>query len=123
MNEHYIKKGYQNMLVKDLKKILNDLPDDMPIVIPVINEYDANYIYGFRYVRTAGELISDGERDREVLCLNAAADGQDIADQVHLSGTDVSVNKILFGISKHDKKENNAAMGSREKNILLYERG
>lgn len=108
MNEHYIKNGYRNMLVKDLKKILNDLPDDMPIVIPVINEYDVNYIYGFRYVRTAGELISDGERDREVLCLNAAADGQDIADQVHFSGTDVSVNKILFGISKYDKKENNA---------------
>lgn len=62
MNEHYIKNGYQNMLVKDLKKILNDLPDDMPIVIPV-------------------------------------------------SGVDVSVNKILFGISKHDKKENNAARG------------
>lgn len=38
MNEHHIKNGYQNMLVKDLKKILNDLPDDMPIVIPVINE-------------------------------------------------------------------------------------
>lgn len=84
MNEHYIKNGYQNMLVKDLKKILNDLPDDMPIVIPVINEYDANYIYGFRYVRTA---------------------------QVRFSGVDVSVNKILFGISKHDKKENNAARG------------
>lgn len=26
MNEHHIKNGYQNMLVKDLKKILNDLP-------------------------------------------------------------------------------------------------
>ena len=108
MNKRLIKNGYQNMLAKDLKKILNDLPDDMPIVIPVIDGCDVNHIYGFRYVRTAGELISDGERDREVLCLNAAADGQDIADQVHFSGTDVSVNKILFGISKYDKKENNA---------------
>ena len=106
MNKHLIKNGYKNMLVKDLKKILNDLPDDMPIVIPVIDGRDVNYIYGFRYVRTAGELISDGERDREVLCLNGAADGQDIADQVHFSGRDVSVDKILFGISKYDKKEN-----------------
>lgn len=112
MNEHHIKNGYQNMLVKDLKKILNDLPDDMPIVIPVIDECDVNHIYGFRYARTAGELISDGARDREVLCLNSAADGQDIADQVHFSGTDVSVNKILFGISKNDKKENNTASGN-----------
>ena len=86
-------------------------PDDMPIVIPVIDGCDVNHIYGFRYVRTAGELISAGERDREVLCLNASADGQDIADQVHFSGKDVSVNKILFGISKHDKKENNVASG------------
>lgn len=108
MNEHYIKNGYRNMLVKDLKKILNDLPDDMPIVIPFIDECDVNHIYGFCYVRTAGELISNCERDREVLCLNSAADGQDIADQVHFSGKDVSVNKILFGISKYDKKENNA---------------
>lgn len=108
MNENHIKNGYQNMLVKDLKKILSDLPDDMPIVIPVIDGYNVNHIYGFRYVRTAGELISDSERDREVLCLNTAADGQDIADQVHFSGKDIIVNKIFFGISKHDKKENNA---------------
>ena len=38
---------YQNMYVKDLKKILNELPDDMPIIIPVIDEDDANHIYGF----------------------------------------------------------------------------
>ena len=56
MNECDIKNEYQNMHVKDLKKILNELPDDMPIIIPVIDEDDANYIYGFRYVRTAGRL-------------------------------------------------------------------
>ena len=107
MNERNIKSEYQNMLVKDLKKILNELPDDMPIVIPVIDEDDANHIYGFRYVRTAGELICEYEREPEVLCLNAAADGQNIADQIRLSGRgrDVSVKKILFGKSKH-KKEN-----------------
>lgn len=106
MNERNIKSEYQNMLVKDLKKILNELPDDMPIIIPVINEDDANHIYGFRYVRTAGELICEYEREPEVLCLNAATDGQDIADQIHFSGRDVSVKKILFGISKYDKKDN-----------------
>lgn len=90
-NEHI------NMRVKDLKHILEQLPDDMAVIIPVIDEEDANHIYGFRYARTAGVLISEGERDREVLCLNAAADMKDIADQVHLSGRDVGVKEILFG--------------------------
>ncbi len=93
---------YQNMYVKDLKKILNELPDDMPVIIPVIDEEDANHIYGFRHVRTAGVLISDGEQDREVLCINAAADGQDIADQVYFSGRDVGVKNVLFGTSKFE---------------------
>lgn len=105
MNEHNIKSEYQNMHVKDLKKILNELPDDMPIIIPVIDEDDANYIYGFRYVRTAGRLLCGWEQEPEALCLNAAADGQDIADQIHFSGKDVGVNKILFGVSKYDNKE------------------
>lgn len=90
-NEHI------NMRVKDLKHILEQLPDDMAVIIPVIDEEDVNHIYGFRHVRTAGVLISEGERDREVLCLNAAADMKDIADQVHLSGKDVAVKEILFG--------------------------
>lgn len=106
MNERNIKGEYQNMLVKDLKKILNELPDDMPIIIPVIDEDNANHIYGFRYVRTAGELTCEYEQDQSVLCLNAAAYGQDIADQIHFSGRDVGVKKILFGVSKYDKKEN-----------------
>ena len=106
MNEQNIKSEYQNMHVKDLKKILNELPDDMPIIIPVIDEDDANYIYGFRYVRTAGILLCGWEQEPEALCLNAAADGQDIADQIHFSGKDVGVNKILFGVSKYDSFHN-----------------
>ena len=102
---HEIINKYQNMRVKNLKHILEQLPDDMAVTIPVIDEEDANHIYGFRHVRTAGVLISEGEHDREVLCLNAAADMQDIADQVHFSGRDVGVKSILFGMSKYDKKE------------------
>ena len=94
---HEIVNEYQNMQVKDLKHILEQLPDDMAVIIPVIDEEDANHIYDFRHVRTAGVLVSEGEQDREILCLNAAADRQDIADQVHLSGRDVGVKEILFG--------------------------
>lgn len=97
----------QNMYVKDLKKILSELPDDMLIIIPVIDEENANHIHGFRHVRTVGVLSSYGEDD--TCCLNSAADGQDIADQVHFSGRDVGVKSILFGVSKYDGKENSNA--------------
>lgn len=89
----------KDMRVKDLKDILNDLPDDLLVIIPVISEDDANKIYGFRKVRTVGLLECKGEEDQEALCLNAAAKGYDIADQIYFSGksSDISVNKILFG--------------------------
>ena len=93
-----------DMRVKDLKNIIDSLPDDMLIIMPVIDEDDANHINGFRKVRTAGVLVCDGEEDTEVLCLNAAADGQDIADQVHFSGKDVGVKQILFGSSKYEER-------------------
>ena len=51
------------------------------------------------------DLLCGWEQEPEALCLNAAADGQDIADQIHFSGKDVGVNKILFGVSKYDNKE------------------
>ena len=93
-----------NMKIKDLKNLIDKLPDDMLVIIPVIDEEDANHIYGFRKVRTAGVLVDDYAEDseKEVLCLNAAANDQDIADQVHFSGKDVSVKEILFGTSKYE---------------------
>lgn len=89
-----------DMRVKDLKKILDGLSDEMIVVIPVIDEGDANHIYGFRKVRTAGVLICEDEDDREAICLNAAADEQDIADQVRFSGRDVGVKDVLYGVRK-----------------------
>lgn len=93
-----------DMRVKDLKKILDGLSDEMIVVIPVIDEDDVNHIYGFRKVRTAGVLVDEygAEDEREAICLNAAADEQDIADQVHFSGRDVSVKEVLFGTSKYE---------------------
>lgn len=96
--------NYRDMRVKDLKTILEKLPDDMLIVLPVVDENDVNYIYAFRRVRTAGILNSGhvGQRDQNVLCLNGAAYGADISDQVHSSGCDVNVTDILYG-SSNDK--------------------
>lgn len=85
-----------NMTVGDLKAILNELPGDMSIIIPVIDEDDANNIFAFRHVRTAGILYDEYEEkgDQRVLCLNAAADGADISTQI--KSRDVICEKVLF---------------------------
>lgn len=83
-----------NMTIKDLKNIIEGLPDNMPVIIPVIDYDDANSISGFRHVRTAGILSTDGYDD--ALCLNAAADGVDIKSQVGMYDSDISCDKVLF---------------------------
>lgn len=88
-----------NMTISDLKNIIANLPDNMPVIIPVIDEEDCNRMYGFRYIRTAGILSCEGEKDERVLCLNAA-NNQNIADQVHFSGKDCDVEKVLYGKSQ-----------------------
>lgn len=88
---------YDYMTIKDLKNIINNLPDDMIIVIPVVDEDNVNSILGFRKVRTAGILVCETESDPEVLCLNGAMNGQDIADQVYFSDRDVGVKDVLYG--------------------------
>lgn len=92
----------KNMTIAELKRIIADLPDDMPVIIPVIDEEDCNRIFAFRFVRTAGLLSSEGEEYRTVLCLNTANE-KDIANQVYFSGKDVNVEEILFGQSKYDE--------------------
>ena len=84
----------KNLTVKDLKDILAQCPDDMPVIIPVIDEDDCNNIYGFRYVRTAGILSCESEapKNRIVLCLNAATDS-DISSQV--KNKDAVCEKVL----------------------------
>ena len=95
---------FDNLTVGDLKRILEGLPDDMMVVIPVVDEDDVNRIFGFRKVRTAGilECEYEAEEERKVLCINGACDNQDIADQVASSGKDVSVTEILYGPSKDE---------------------
>ena len=85
-----------NMTVGDLRGILNGLPGDMSIIIPVIDEEDANNILAFRHARTAGILYDECEEkgDQRVLCLNTSADGADISTQV--KHQDVICEKVLF---------------------------
>lgn len=85
------------MRIKDLKSIIQDLPDDMLIVIPVVDEDDVDSIIAFRKVRTAGILVCEHESDPEVLCLNGSTEGYDIADQIESSGREVDVKEVLYG--------------------------
>lgn len=93
------------MRISDLKTVLCDLPDEMLVVIPVIDEDNVNRIFGFRKVRTAGILGCQTAIEKEVFCLNGAADGQDIADQIHFSDKDVDVLNVLYGKSRHDEEK------------------
>lgn len=96
--------GTNDLRVKDLKVILDKLPDDMLVIIPVVDEDDVNEIFGFRKVRTVGilESMHEQESDRKVLCLNGATAGADIADQIDMSDLEVSALTVLYGYSKYD---------------------
>ena len=87
-----------NMTVKELKEIVNQCPDDMLVIIPVIDEEDCNSIFGFRMVRTVGILYDalSPEEEQRVLCLNGAADGLDINSQIKKSGCAVKCEKVLY---------------------------
>lgn len=91
-----------NMTVAELKRVISDLPDNMPIIIPD----DCVRTFGFRFVRTASILSYDNSEYRTALCLNTATD-QDITDQSYFSGRDANVEKILFGPSKYDQRKEN----------------
>ena len=91
-----------NMTIAELKRVISDLPDNMPVIIPD----DCVRTFGFRFVRTASILSYDDSEHRTALCLNTATD-QDITDQSYFSGRDANIEKILFGPSKYDQRKEN----------------
>ena len=71
------------MMVADLKRILEDWPDDMTVVIPDRVDENYNILTCCVAVGTAGVLSSPYEATR-VLCLNATASRADtIAGQIN----------------------------------------
>lgn len=96
--------NHSDLTIKDLKTIINKLPDDMIVVVPVVDYDDVNKIHAFRKARTAGILTCETEEQKEVLCINGACK-QDLADQIHFSGRDVGVQKVLFGKSMDDYRK------------------
>lgn len=71
------------MTVADLKRILEDLPDDMTVVIPDRVDENYNILTCCVAVGTAGVLSSQHEATK-ALCLNAIASRADtIAGQIN----------------------------------------
>lgn len=82
------------MTVADLKRILEDLPDNIPVVIPARVDEEYNILTNCVAVGTAGVLSSPYETTR-VLCLNAMSNQNDkISKQV--DWISIRCEKILF---------------------------
>lgn len=86
----------KNMTVKELKEILNNCSDDMPVIIPVIDIDNSNNIEAFRYVTTAGILYDDymPETQQRVVCLNSSTGSTIISDQI--GSRDVVCEQVLY---------------------------
>lgn len=81
------------MTVADLKRILEDLPDDMLVAIPDRVDENYNILTCCVAVGTAGVLSSPYEATR-VLCLNAIASRADtIAGQINDT---IECEQVLF---------------------------
>ena len=68
-----------NMTIKDLKDIIENLPDDMPVIMPAIDRDEPDKIFCFCHIRTIGVLSSD--YDADALCLNTS-DELNIHEQI-----------------------------------------
>ena len=84
-----------NVTVRDLRECLEGLPDDMDVIIPIIDEEDANHIYCYRHVRTIG-ILENFFEPKPALCLNAAANGLDLHSQVGDNENSTKCTKVLF---------------------------
>lgn len=71
-----------DMTVQDLRNILEGLPDNLPVILPIICEDDTDVLLGFRPIRTAGILSVAGEEN--VLCLSSS-DQLSLLAQLELS--------------------------------------
>ena len=51
------------LTVKELKELLDGVPDNYPVIIPCVDLENADNICGFRYVRRMGTLYCNLEYD------------------------------------------------------------
>lgn len=85
-----------NMTIKDLKDRIENLPDNMPVIIPAIDRDDPDKLFCFYHIRTIGILSSN--YDTDALCLNTS-DKLSIHEQIKESKSiddHIKCKQILF---------------------------
>ena len=76
------------MTVYDLKRILENQPDDRIIIFPVVDEDDYKMCYGFRLARSAALLkqswpdIRGNVQENFALCINVAIEEDELNTQL-----------------------------------------
>lgn len=94
MSENNYERGI-NITVRDLKEILEGLPDDMEVITTVTPEDDSNYIVSFKRVRTAG-ILSNPCEQRPALCFAPSENGADMYTLIDSLHGDTTCEKLLF---------------------------
>lgn len=84
-----------NLNVYTLKKILEDLPDDMMVIVPTVDADDVNKIEGFMHVRTVSALEHPNE-EAPALCLAASTGGADMYALINMMRGDTTVKKLYY---------------------------
>lgn len=70
-----------NMKIKDLKKAISNLPDDMDVIIPAYEAGFENLPYGYRLVRLAG-VLENCANDRAFVLQTARDDSITLKDTI-----------------------------------------
>ena len=70
-----------NMKIKDLKKAITNLPDDMDVIIPAYEAGFENLPYGYRLVRLAG-VLENCANDRAFVLQTARDDSITLKDTI-----------------------------------------
>ena len=94
MNENKYERGI-NITVRDLKDILEGLPDDMEVITTVTPEDNSNYVISFKHVRTAG-ILSNPYEPKPVLCIAPTESGTDMYALIEGTYGDTKCEKLLF---------------------------
>lgn len=85
-----------HMTVKDLKSIIEDLPNDMSVIFATFDDEDVDHVKKFYHVKTAGIVTSD-YAEEPVLVLNTSHHYKDISEQLLYSGKNhVHCDKVLY---------------------------
>lgn len=69
----------KNVTVKELKALLNTLPDEMNVITPIALENNPNSIQGYRQITSVG-ILSNEYMPESAVCIAALENGMNISE-------------------------------------------